>query len=289
MSLSKHLQEPVFLSAALGRGPQALKQALLDRGEQWFTRNAGESGVIEENLRRFSIDPSPALIAGIRHHILLHYFEKFLPLCGDDAWYADYLADRVDGEDALRELARYRRNNTSVILAGAHFGAVEMIAPWLSLKNIPVAPVLRFTTPEFSRKAKTRAAAMQESGRFGAITFIEIGDPDRPAALDMAAALRRQDVLVSMFDEETPYSIPVSLFGKKIRGGAGLDRMLKFSRVPTVLCSAFMVRTGEDRCRLVLREISDGSMQGLYDALADVLKHELVQWYFLHEEIPFIP
>jgi lauroyl/myristoyl acyltransferase len=288
MSLSRHLQEPSFLSSVLAQGPAGLRRAIIERGTAWFAGHDAETATIAKNLGAFGIDHAAATLAEIQHHILLHYFEKLLPLSCSIDDYAALLEQRIDGEDALRDLAAIRESGRSTLLASAHVGAVEIIAPFLSLKGLAVAPVVRFATPNFAQAARERARHLHASGKFGAVSFIEIGNPDRAAALDMASALRRRDLLLSMFDEENPYSVPVSLLGRRLNGGAGLNRIMRFAGVPTALCAAFMVRRDDDRYQFVVNEIHDGSIQGLYDALAKILTNHLAQWYFLHEEVPFL-
>jgi hypothetical protein len=52
-----------------------------------------------------------------------------------------------------------------------------------------------------------------------------------------------------------------------------------------------MIRVSEDEYRMQLVEVdlnSDNPIQDMYNNLEAILKENLEQWYFLHEEIPFV-
>jgi lauroyl/myristoyl acyltransferase len=209
------------------------------------------------------------------------------------AWYtpqqlAAFLAENVvvaDGDiEGLRAAIDTGRG---VLLATCHFGAVELIGPALMIRGLPVTGVLRFATDAFSRVVQGRAAELAASGLFGRARFIEIGRPGVAAAVEMAAVLRRREVLLAVFDEETDYSIPVHLLGAQVRGGAGLDRLLRFVNAPVSAMTAFMVRNGDGTYRLAVDAAPDGSVQGMFGRLEAAVREHPEQWYFLHEEVPF--
>jgi lauroyl/myristoyl acyltransferase len=132
---------------------------------------------------------------------------------------------------------------------------------------------------------------MTKLGLTGEINFIEIGKPGTNAALEMAAALRKKEVLVTVFDEKTDYSIPVKLFGRDVWGGAGLDKLIKYTGSSIAVFNAYMIRTGPYNFELKLVEInvkSENIIQNMFTNLEQLVKDHLEQWYFLHEEIPFI-
>ena len=290
MSLSAHLQREILKHKSAFR-PSELKAVVLEAGEQWYCEHPGESDQIRNNLHAFGFEANSDLVASVQHHVLLHYYEKMLPLfCPADV-YADYLAQRVDDTEAMVRVQRAREAGRACLIAISHFGAVELIAPTLARQSMPVATVLRFTTPELSQAAHERSLEFERSGRFGPVRFIEVGKPGVAAALEMAAVVRRRDILVSVFDERTEYSVPVKLRGRTIWGGAGLDRLLRFSGGPASLLAAFMVRTGEECYRLEMREVDTSApspVQPLCDHLDSLLREHVVQWYFLHENIPFV-
>jgi lauroyl/myristoyl acyltransferase len=288
MSLSKYIQQKEFLLSLQNAGPDALRQSVMNRGVEWFSAHSDEGMQIEKNLSGLGIAFDEGLIDRIQQHILLHYYEKLLPLCAEPASYHRFITDHVDTSQAIHIINSLSAAGKSIILATAHFGGVELIAPSLSIQKLPVSAAVRFTTLQFSSLIQSLAQKLSASTLFGQIRFIEIGNPNTAAAMEMAGALRRKDLLITIFDEKTEYSVPATLFGKKIWAGAGLDRLMKFSGVPCALCAAFMVRTSDDSYQLILDEVPGSDMQALYSNLEIQLKKHLEQWYFLHEEIPFV-
>lgn len=290
MSLSKYLQSHEIIESIFGKSPDDVRSLILNKGMQWFTDNPEEKETIKSNLITFGIPFTNDLITAIQEHTVLHYYEKILPLCGDPEFYFHFLRDNVDRReiDTLQGALRKKRG---VLVTVAHFGGIELIVPTLSLYKLPIHPVLRFTTEQFSKVAHKHAKNMEDSGLFGPIKFIEIGRHGTVAALEMAAVLRKKEVLLSVFDEKTDYSTPVTLFGRKISGGAGLDRLLRFVNTPVVVFNAFMIRSGVNNYTLKFNEIdvTGGSpIQSMFHNLEKTVKDNLEQWYFLHEEIPFI-
>ncbi|NLG17051.1 MAG: hypothetical protein GX556_06935 [Fibrobacter sp.] len=290
MSLSKYIQSPELLENIKEKTTAELRAQVLHRGNQWYSENPHEADLITDNLRKLDIPFTPELLEKIKTNIILHYYEKLLPLCGSVEKYHSFLKSSVDCEEAVKTLRLSVDSGRGMLLSVAHFGAVELLSPSLSAHGFRLNAALRFTTEQFSRMAEKQSKAMEESGLFSQIRFIEIGKPGTSAALDMAAALRRKEVLISVFDEETPYSKPVSLFRKTVLGGSGLDKLLTFVNAPVDAFTAFMIREGDDRYRLELLKLPDNSgamLQSMYHHLETMVKRACEQWYFLHEEIPF--
>lgn len=290
MSLSKYLQSKEIIQAISGKSPHEARSLVLEKGIDRLSKYPEEGELIKRNLLRFKIAFDSELIARIQEHIVLHYYEKILPLCGDPECYYNFLKENVDVTE-IEILKEAIDKGKGILVTVAHFGGVELIVPTLSMFKFPIHPVLRFTTEQFSKVAHKHAKDMEASGFFGPINFIEIGRKGTMAALDMAAVLRKRGMLVSVFDEDTEYSIPVKLFGMKILGGAGLDRLVRFTNTPVALFNAFMIRTGVNRYQLKIVEIEvtkENPIQGMFNNLENIVKENLEQWYFLHEDISFV-
>lgn len=291
MSLSAYLQNSQRLAAIRGKEPSAVRAHIMRLGEEWYREHPEENELIAQNLRDLALPADEQTVARVRAHIILHYFEKLLPLCGDPGYYHRFLAERVDGGEVAERLGEATGAGRGVLLAMPHFGAVELIAPLLAMRMLPVTAVLRFKTAALSHMAHDHVRRMADSGLFSRIRFIEIGKPGTNAALDMAAVLRRGEILLSVFDEKTDYSVPVTLMGRRVWGGAGLDKLMKFAGASIDIYGAFMLRREQERYSLHLRPVDprgDNPVQQLYDELERMLENHLEQWYFLHEQIPFV-
>jgi lauroyl/myristoyl acyltransferase len=221
-------------------------------------------------------------------NIIYHYAEKVFPLTGTPAQLAEFIKERIDFLQAKAQIENAIKNG-SVLIATPHFGGVECITPAISYMKFPVNPVLKFSTQNLSDKIRDFAKTMEKSGYFAKINFIELGKPNSQGALAMAGVLSRKEILFSVFDEETPYSKPISLLGKKVLGGAGLDKLLKFANENVSVFTVFMIRRGEKyEMKLLPIDLkAENPVQQMYYNLETVLRRNFEQWYFLHEEIPF--
>ncbi len=289
MSLSKELQSAEILKTIVGASPSQITNLFLNIGDEWYKNNPQESKLIAENLDLFGIS-NRTTVEEVQKHIVLHYVEKVLPLSGNFDQFADFIDANVDTTEAKEKLAKAAQKG-GTLLATPHFGAVELAVPTVSRLGFNANAVLRFTTANLSEKAQSFAEGMKQTGKFAPINFIEIGKPGTMSALEMASAIRRDEILFSVFDEETEYSTPVNLFNKKVMGGAGLDRLLKFTKHPVTVFNVFMVRTGDQKYKMVLKEVDENGatpIQQMYKNLQSVLEEHPEQWYFLHEEIPLV-
>jgi hypothetical protein len=289
MSLSRFLQSKLF-SSLQGKTPFELKAAVLKEGNNWFNEHPDETKLIIDNIEKLGKKADPGLVISIQENILLHYYEKLLPVMRSPKFYHDFLVEHIDAGDAVAKLKAAADKGKGILCSVAHFGAVEFIAPYFAANFFPISVLLKFTTEQLSNAAHSQVRAFTESGLFGPIHFIELGKPGTSAALDMAAVLRRKEFLLTVFDEKTDYSIPVTLFDKKLWGGAGLDKLIAFTGSKIALFTAFMIREDGGRYRLELIEIDLNGpkpVQSLFDNLEQILNRYFEQWYFLHEEIPF--
>jgi len=290
MGISEFLQSPEILTAAPGMQPDDLRALILTKAREWFAGHADDTAALARNYAAFGLPHDPAFIRDASDQVALHYFDKLLPLCGTPREYHEFLSRHTDCADAIAQLRECADRRQPALLAGFHFGAIELIAPVLAMHHLPITPVLRFRAAHFSGLAHQRARDMAISGLFGSIAFIEIGKPGTAAALEMSAVLRRNEFLITMIDEKTEYSRKTKLFNREVWGGAGIDRLLKFTPAPVRVFAPAMVRN-TDRYRLELSELAadppDGLVDAAYDRIRDTVRAHPEQWYFLHEEVPW--
>jgi lauroyl/myristoyl acyltransferase len=291
VKLSAYLQSNEIVSSIKTNDLESLRKAIVEKGERWFALHPENEALIKHNLAQFGLKSNADLIQRIKQQILLHYYEKLIGLCCDPDYFSAYLKKSISADETLKLLKDFQKQEKPVLLATPHFGGVELISPFLSASGFPVTATLRFTTEQFGSQARLHAQKLFKSGRFAKIDFIEIGHPKTIAALEMAAVFRRKGMLFSVFDEKTNYSAKVNLLGKSVWGGAGLDKLISFANVPLAVMVVCMVRTKQEQYRLIFKEIpTDGksAVQKMYDFLETNLEENIEQWYFLHEEIPFV-
>ncbi|ERP31907.1 lipid A biosynthesis acyltransferase [Chitinivibrio alkaliphilus] len=290
MSLSKHLQSPEILSDITGKSFADIKKRIIAAGNEWYKTHPEEESLIRKNLTSLGKEDSDQLVAAIQEGILVHYAEKITALSLSPEEFSQFLNTHIDYTDASKILQE-NSQDTGILMATPHFGGVEFVTPTLSRMGHTTNVVLKFSTPELSAKIRKYSQNMEDQGDFAPIHFIELGKNATGGALDMYAALRRHEVLFTVFDEETDHSQKVTLFGKEILGGAGLDKLIAPAKGFTKVYTVFMVRLDENSYKMVLKEIPADSpepVQEMYNALEDMLTQYLEQWYFLHEEVPLV-
>ncbi len=290
MSLSKTLQSPEVLKNIQGKSLGEIKESFLAIGETWYQEHSDEEELIRENLTSLNLKNDQETVDAVKAHIVYHYAEKILPHAGTSEEFAKFIDSNVDTTEA-KELITEAKKNGGVLIATPHFGGTELVVPSISRMGFNANAVLKFSTQNLSDKAHQFVDKMAASGEFAPISFIELGKPGSNGALEMAGVLRREEVLFTVFDEETGYSVPAELFGKTVEGGAGLDKLLKFAGASATAFNVFMIRTGEDSYKMKLIKIdfeSTNPIQDMYNNLQEILEDHVEQWYFLHEEIPFV-
>jgi len=190
MSLSKYIQTTI-IPKINGLSPSTLKQTVLETGKVWFESHNDDVVLITNNLKKLNFSVSQELLENIKINILLHYYEKLLPLILTPKELATFIDTNVDLSSCISKLEEVKKSGRGILLAVAHFGAVELIGPSIARHTIPLNAVLKFSTEHMSKSAHDHADALLQSGLFGPIKFIELGKPQTNGAMDMAAALRR--------------------------------------------------------------------------------------------------
>ena len=290
MSLSKKLQSVEILKKIKTMSFKEIKELFLEISREWYRDNSEEEQLIDENLTALGIEHDGQTVKAVQEHIAYHYAEKIFPHSTSPEIFAKFIDSNIDCSKAEKQLKEAKAKG-GVLVATPHFGGVEFAVPTMSHLGHNVNAVLKFSTQNLSDKAHEYVESMAGSGHFSPITFIELGKPKTNGAMEMAFALRRGEVLFTVFDEETDYSVPVDLFGKKVEGGAGLHKLIKFAGADITLFNIFMVRLDDSRYEMRLIEVdltAENPIQEMYNNLESMLKENLVQWYFLHEEVPFL-
>jgi lauroyl/myristoyl acyltransferase len=270
---------------------EKVRDYVFSRGAAWFDTHHEDSELIRKNCAGLGLACDSVVVKEIQRHILLHYFEKFLLFSMTPQQAHAYLTQRVVLPDEIGILRKSLAEKKSVLVAVCHFGAVELIGPSLAAAGIPCTGTLRFATGMLSEATRQKAQQLTQSGLFADLRFVEIGTGPSAASLEMAAVLRRGGLLLAVFDEPTPYNIEVTLGGRRIMGGAGLDKLAAFMNNNLTVVSACMIRTGDETYKLLLSEHDGGKnglIQSLYGHFERVCLPLFPQWYFLHEEIPFV-
>ena len=119
MNLSTYIQDETILTVARRDGPEALRESIVERGREWFERNPDELRRIEGNLEAFGFEATQDMVDAVAQGVLLHYFEKLVPVCFTPGQFRQYLRANVDvGEvvSALRDIHATERPNIVLVM-----------------------------------------------------------------------------------------------------------------------------------------------------------------------------
>jgi lauroyl/myristoyl acyltransferase len=154
------------------------------------------------------------------------------------------------------------------------------------INGIDLSSVGKFPEPVGSI-IKDNSEKISEKYGIGKTNLINIADPKVDVAMAMFNTLLRGGILSNVFDESNEFSKEVSMLGRKLVGGSGMDLILKnFNDEKIILVTPFVVRTGEDTFRFELDRhyMKDGNIiQSFYNSLEKRVEKYPDQWYFIHE------
>lgn len=290
MSLSGQIQSQAFFNSLHILSRNQLLGQIIECGNSWFDAHPHEIETIRKNCEFLGKPLTAELLKNIQYHIFMHYYEKMLFHLGSPEELHHFLRSCITITGPIDELQVLAKSNQGGIVAICHFGAMGLIGPALTAHGIPVEGWMRFPDELSATATSKRAEVLSQSKHFAPGNFIPIKNGGGAMALEMVAAIRRGAFVLSMFDQKTKYSTQTTLLGKTILGGAGLDRIARYASGDTPFYCCFMVRTGKESYEMRIAKIGpcQSSVDQLYWHLQNCLTDHFEQWYFLHEEIPFV-
>jgi lauroyl/myristoyl acyltransferase len=225
------LMQTLFPEIVRNASPETSRGLMLATGALYYALHFRERRRIEDSVSDLLGSGARAEAAKRRvfDHILEHYFEKLLVANRSRGFLEAFLRKRVS-ERGLERLDEALGKGRGAIAATAHWGAVELIPPYLVERGYPVSAVLETRTPRL-RRALERLAA----GRDIELIIASRGDRVLESIL---GALARGRVLVTQIDEVDAWrkrrSRTIRLFGRSLFFDHSLDFIAKRSGAPTV-------------------------------------------------------
>jgi lauroyl/myristoyl acyltransferase len=285
MSLRDQLQTRESIETVSKQSWRHGREDILHKGLAYYDAHPGDVERVRENLALMGLDASPEAVRRACEGIVVHYFEKIFVMVKDfEAHWV--IENRVDVTDALEPLARAREARRAVFLAQSHFGGTYLLVPTLMTHGFDVTFVALFPPPVFEllRANIERYASRWSTGR---VTLVNLADADATAPEIMMAALGAGEIVMNVFDENNALSRDVTMLGRRIRGGSGMDRILaRFPPERVDVLAPFMVRTSDEAFRLEVDRHSLASgdvIQDLYGSLERRVAAHPEQWYFVQE------
>jgi lauroyl/myristoyl acyltransferase len=231
MSGLSEIVQTFFPDIVRNAPPETSRSLMRAAGALYFAINAEERTRIERNIDDLLGPGSRAneVKRRVFGNIAEHYFEKLLVANRPLGFVRSFVAKRVAYE-GLESLDAALSRGRGALAVTAHWGAIELIPPALTLRGYPVSIVLETKTPRL-RAALERAVA----GTDARLIIASRGD----RVLDrIFGDLAEGRVLFTQVDEVDAWrrrrSKTIRLFGNSLFYDHSLDFIAKRSGAPSV-------------------------------------------------------
>jgi lauroyl/myristoyl acyltransferase len=258
---------------------------IVEQGMRYYDQHPDDVAEVSDNLAFMGLPHAGAELDEALRHIAIHYYEKLFGLVKryETVW---IVRNRVEVGESLAPFHEAREQGKAVFIAGCHFGGTYLIPGVLMANGIETAMVGRYPEPVLGM---FRATARELVERYGTapIHLLNVDDPGTDVPFEMMTRLMRGGVVSNVFDEPNQFARPVTLLGRTIRGGAGMDLVLRsFSDDKVVVVTPFLVRTSDETFRLEVDRhlLSCGDIVASFFASLEArVRAHYAQWYFIHE------
>jgi lauroyl/myristoyl acyltransferase len=258
---------------------------ILEKGLRYYSDNPAEVALIERNLAMMGFAVDAKLRDETLREMVVHYYEKLFALV--KSYEAVWICrNRVDVGDSLRHYEEARQDGKAVFIAQSHFGATYLMASVLMVHGYSLTAVGNFPEPAGSMLI-ANSEAMATRYALGTTRFLNLADASVDVPMEMMRLLLTKQIVSNVFDENNQFCRPVTLLGKQLFGGTGMDLILKnFKDDRVVLVTPFLIRTGDDSFRYEVDRhyAADGDIiDSFYRSLEKRIRANPAQWYFIHE------
>ncbi len=261
------------------------RREILDLGLRYYEAHPGDVELVARNLAHFGFPRDGAFLDEVLAGIVAHYFEKlFVLVKGYEAYWI--AANRVETGDALEPFREARAAGKAVFAGQSHFGATYLMASVLMVGGIDVTTVGNFPEPVGSLLAANMASMTEKYGTARA-RLLNLADRNVDVPTEMITALIRRQVVTNVYDEHNRFCRDVTLLGRKVGGGTGMDRILeRFTDENCVVVTPFLIRTSDETFRY---EVDRHSLAGgdivasFFRSYERRIREHPEQWYFIHE------
>jgi lauroyl/myristoyl acyltransferase len=289
MSLSKFLHNPKYIGKVAEYDFAGGQSYFGELALGYLGDHKDYYSLIEGNLKYFGLPCDEDAVQDVVKNIGYHYHEKFLSFIKEPAFYPEFHERIEKTDDVIDELLRNQKEEQATVILSTHFGAMALIPGVLNSCKVDLSSIIRFPSEEFKNLIVSKGLNIIETLGYGRTKFVEV---DKQPIMELAFGLKEGETFFSVLDEHTPFSVNVTLLGKTIAGGAGIDKIVDYIGKDKVkVYFTIMVRL-EDSYKLDLHRIdlSRGNyVQDMFDIYEKYVQKHSEQWFFLqevHENMP---
>ena len=262
--------------------PAILQAYIQLLGKIYYLINRREKMLIEANIRDFLSGRTEREIEKITREafrgIFQHYFEKMFSAYRSFTEVSRYV-ERHFRVKNLEVIEKALKKEKGVIVATAHFGAVEFI-PWvLALNGFPVSVILEFNADLLKK-------ALGEKVKIKNVELISESDGKGSVFFRALKSLKSGRILMTECDEVDKWhrrkSSTIELFGKTLYFDDTLNILSKRTGAPVV--GVFLKRTGKNSYTLICEDVSvekpvDNTAKNVFYLWQKYVTESPEQWY----------
>jgi hypothetical protein len=258
---------------------------IIELGKRYYDEHPADVAQIADNLSFLGLPSTGRDLDTVLEEIVVHYYEKLFVLVKtyEGYWIAK---NRVDVGNSLEPFIEARETGKAVFVGQSHFGATYLMYLILMVHGFDINVVGNFPDPVGSMLIETNGAISEKYGT-GKTNLLNMAEPDVDVPFEMMRLLSTRNIVSNVFDENNEFCKPISLLGKKIMGGTGMDVILRnYSDERVIVVTPFMIRTSDETFRYELdrHTLAGGDIIArFYQSLEKRIKQHYQQWYFIHE------
>ncbi len=251
-------------------------------GRIYYLFKRKEKLLIEKNIRDFLYGKTEREIRKITREafrgIFLHYFEKMFSAYRSFPEVSRYVERHFQVKN-LEVIEKALKKGKGLIVATAHFGAVEFI-PWvLALNGFPVSVILEFNTDVLKK-------VLEEKVKIKNVELISESDGRGSVFFRALKSLKNGRILMTECDEVDKWhrrkSSTIQLFGKTLYFDDTLNILSKRTGAPVV--GVFLKRMGKNSYTLICEDVSvekpvDNTAKNVFYLWQKYVTESPEQWY----------
>jgi KDO2-lipid IV(A) lauroyltransferase len=221
----------------------------------YFTCNPGTEKTIRANIAKAIDNRTPLemdkIAQGVLRGMVQHYQEKMLNGFFETSKLRKFLLSRVCFDGFERVLQDALKEGRGVIIASAHYGALEFLPRYLAVRKFRAATMAKFATERLKYIIITRVSG-------DGLDVIVPGDV-KNVLHEASRLLSQNKIFVTQCDETDEWrpdpNYAMDFLGRKIHP----DRMLNVlcKRTGAVLLFGLLHREGKNRYKLILHRVPD--------------------------------
>ncbi len=258
---------------------------IIAHGMNYYDQNPDDVDQIASNLAYMGLPSRGAALDTVLREIVVHYYEKLFILT--KSYEAYWIAkNRIEMGDSLEIFEEAKDTGKAVFIGQSHFGATYLMGIALMVHGLDINVVGNFPEPAGSMM-RSQTEAIVEKWSVGNANLLNLAESGVDVPMEMMRLLMTGKVISNVYDENNQFSKEVTLLGKKLMGGTGMDLILRnFKDDKVLVVTPFLVRTSDETFRYELdRHTLEGTdiVASFYRSLEERIKRYYEQWYFLHE------